>query len=72
MTQPVLLISASNDERVPPASTQDFLAAVKASGVSTIESLILNGSHQIVFSSMSPGTAPQARQATIDHFNRTL
>ncbi|MFM8629424.1 MAG: alpha/beta hydrolase family protein, partial [Candidatus Limnocylindrus sp.] len=70
-TQPTLVLGASNDEVVPPSSTQDFIAAVSAAGAGNIQPQVLNGVHTLAYSFNSE-TAPQVRQLTIDFLNRSL
>lgn len=71
ITQPTLVLGASNDEVVSPSSTQDFIAAVTAAGAGNIQSQVLNGVHAMAYS-FNSGTAPQVRQLTIDFLKRSL
>lgn len=49
LRQPTLVISATNDQVVPPSSTRDYLDAAKASGITNIQSAWIEGSHQLTY-----------------------
>lgn len=71
MMKPAMIVSASNDETVPPSSTQDFLSAAAAAGRSNIQSTVVPGGHSIGFS-FNAASSQQVRQALINFFAANL
>jgi predicted esterase len=49
LMQPTMVISALNDQVVPPASTRDYLGAAQATGKTNIQSTWIDGNHQLTF-----------------------
>jgi len=49
LQQPTLVIAATDDETVPPASTRDYLDSAVTNGRNNIQSVWIEGKHQLTY-----------------------
>jgi predicted alpha/beta hydrolase len=63
---PVLVIGATEDEVVPPSSTQDFFDSVKIMKNSNIQTTWIQRKHNAGYPTLNPESSKKVRQVMMD------
>lgn len=69
---PVLVIGATEDDVVPPISTEDFFDFVKIMKYSNIQTTWIQGKHTLGYPTLNPESSKKVRQAMIDFLSSKL